>query len=181
MKNNAHEYFASQLSHHANITEFEVLDALCYFCDFVENTNCSTEIPTLVDLTRSYLHVLESKHGDDEFVRHTVAYGLGEFGYFIPRAEFAQFLPKAIELIKSVAYAEDGFEEDNLEKTENSMGALLKLSYNHIDGTHLTKADMVHVLNHMPFTEDEPECKVTHRIFLEEVRKPNEHLASAEV
>lgn len=53
------------------------------------------------------------------------------------------------------------------------MGALMKLAYKHLDGTNLTKADMVHVLSHMPFTEDEPECKVSHRIFLEETHRGN--------
>ena len=49
------------------------------------------------------------------------------------------------------------------------MGALLKLAYKHIDGTNLTRADIAYVLSHIPFTSDECECKVTHRIFLEEV------------
>ena len=181
VKTNAHWYFASQLNNYAQLQEFEVLDSLCYFCDFVENTSCATETATLVELTQKYLDVLSSKHGEGEFMRHTIAYGLGEFGYYIPPAQFAPFLPKAIELIKPVAYADDGFDEENLEKTENSMGALMKLAYKHLDGTNVTKADMVHVLSHMPFTEDEPESKTTHRIFLEEVRNQNQHLMSPEV
>ena len=52
VKTNGHWYFANQLTNHATITTFEVLDSLCYFCDFVENTNCQTEIPTLIELTQ---------------------------------------------------------------------------------------------------------------------------------
>lgn len=181
VKENAHWYWANQLTNHAQITDFEVLDAMCYFCDYVENTNAKDDIPTLVELTQKYIDVLGSKHGEDDLMRHTIAYGLGEFGYFIPTAQFAPFLAKALEIIKPVAYAEDGFEEDNIEKTENSMGAMLKLTYKHLDGNSLTKADMVHVLSHMPFTSDDCEAKVTHKLFIDEVRNNNAHLMSDEV
>merc|ERR1712176_1244275 len=181
VKTNAHWYWANQLTNHASITEFEVLDSLCYFCDFVENTNAKEDVPTLVELSQKYIEVLGSKHGEDDDMRHTIAYGLGEFGYFIPAEKFAPFLPRAIELIKPIAYAEDGFEEDNIERTENAMGALMKLTYKHIDGTNLTRADMLYVLSKMPFTSDDCECKVTHRIFLDEIRANNAHLMSDEV
>ena len=62
-----------------------------------------------------------------------------EFGYFIPQAQFAPFLGKAVELIRPKAYDADGFKEENLEETENAMGALMKLTYKHIDGSNLTK------------------------------------------
>ena len=135
----------------------------------------------LTDLATKYIDVLNSKHGKNENVQHTVAYGLGEFGYLIPPASFTQILPQAIQLIKPVAYAENGFDEENLDTTENYMGALIKIAYKHLDGNTVTKADMVHVLTHMPFTSDEPECKMTHKLFLEEVRSQNQHLMSPEV
>ena len=37
---------------------------------------------------------------------------------------------------------------------------------------------MVTVIDHLPFKEYEDECKVTHRIFLEEVHKKNANLMS---
>ena len=84
-------------------------------------------------------------------------------------------------LIKPVVYEEDAFEEDNLEKTENYLGALMKLSYKHLDGTNITKADMGYVLDHMPLTSDECESKVSHRILIEELRNQNANLMSAEI
>ena len=63
VKDNAHWYFANQLNNYETIQEFEVLDSLCYFCDFVENTSCATEKSTLVELTQKYFDVLGSKHG----------------------------------------------------------------------------------------------------------------------
>jgi hypothetical protein len=48
--------------------------------------------------------------------------------------------------------APDAFDEDRLCTTESSMGALAKLCYVHIDGDVLTHADLVSVLNRMPFT-----------------------------
>lgn len=127
------------MTNHAAITDFEVLDALCYFCDFIENTSAKDDVPTLIELTQKYIDVLSSKHGESDLMNHTVAYGLGEFGYFIPVAKFKPFITKAVELIKPVVYADDAFEEDNVEGTENSMGALLKLAYKHIDEKNVTK------------------------------------------
>lgn len=155
---------------------------MCYFCDFVENTNAKDDTATLVELTQKYLDILNSKHGNSEMMAHTVAYGLGEFGYFIPTDKFAKFLPDALAFIKPVAYAPDAFEEDNLEKTENYMGALIKLAYKHLD-THcnLTKKDVIHVLSHMPFTSDDVESKMTHKLFIDAVRNKNPRLLTPEV
>ena len=72
-------------------------------------------------------------------------------------------------------------EEDNLDKTENYLGALMKLSYKHLDGTNITKADMGYVLDHMPLTSDECESKVSHRILIEELRNQNANLMSADI
>jgi hypothetical protein len=47
------------------------------------------------------------------------------------------------------------------------MGALAKLCYKHIDGSILTHADLVSVLNRMPFTSDENESMTYHRIQLD--------------
>ena len=135
----------------------------------------------MVTLSNTFLKVLKSKHGEDEFVQHTVAYGVGAFGYHIPKDDFSHILPRALELIKPVAYAEDAFDEDNLEKTENYLGALMKLSYKHIDESTLTKEDMSYVLAHMPFTSDECESKVSHRILINEIRNQNPHLVSTDM
>ena len=57
----------------------------------------------------------------------------------------------------------------------------MKLTYKHIDGNLLTKADMAYVLSHMPFTSDECESKMSHRLLIEELQKENPHLMSADI
>ena len=57
----------------------------------------------------------------------------------------------------------------------------MKLAYKHIDGNQLTKADMAYVLSHMPFTSDECESKMSHRLLIEELQKENPHLMSADI
>jgi len=44
-------------------TEDEVIDALCFFCDFVEHTSASADQDMVVQLLTKYLEIAESKHG----------------------------------------------------------------------------------------------------------------------
>ena len=57
----------------------------------------------------------------------------------------------------------------------------MKLAYKQTDGSSLTKEDMSYVLAHMPFTSDECESKVSHRILIDELRNQNPHLMSADM
>lgn len=61
------------------------------------------------------------------------------------------------------------------------MGALAKLCYNHIDNNILTHADLVSVLNRMPFTSDENESMTSHRILLDQIENPNSVIHHASV
>lgn len=67
------------------MTEDEVIDSLCFFCDFIEHTNVGKDTAMVVQLTQKYIEIAASKHGQDDNVAHTVAYGLGEFGYLLPK------------------------------------------------------------------------------------------------
>jgi hypothetical protein len=53
--------------------------------------------------------------------------------------------------------------------TENSLGALAKLCYAHMDGAILTPVDLVSVLNRIPFSSDENESMTTHRLLLDQI------------
>jgi len=46
--------------------------------------------------------------------------------------------------------------------TESTLGALIKIAYNHLDGKTITNADVVGVLSRMPFTAYEIENKSSH-------------------
>ena len=123
----------------------------------------------MVQLTSKYIEIANSKHGKDENVAHTVAYGLGEFGYLLPKADFTPYLANSVMIIRKAIIKPDAFDEDNLITTENSLGALAKLCYAHMDGTVLTPVDLVSVLNRIPFSSDENESMTTHRLLLDQI------------
>lgn len=64
---------------------------------------------------------------------------------------------------------DEAFSPDNMEATENAMGALAKIAYKHIDGTNVTEADLCGVFGFFPFVSDELESQNTHKIFLEQI------------
>ena len=69
----------------------------------------------------------------------------------------------------------------NMPSTENAMGALAKLAYKHLDGTHVTQADLLGVISMLPFKQDECEAQTTHRLFLDQLRDSNSILNSQSV
>ena len=63
---------------------------------------------------------------------------------------------------------DEAFSPENMEATENAMGALAKIAYKHI-GADVSEADLCGVLGFLPFTSDESEAVTTHKYFLEQV------------
>ena len=54
-------------------------------------------------------------------------------------------------MIKGITMRDEAFAEENMEITENAMGALAKLGYKHLDGTNVTEADLAGVFSFFPF------------------------------
>jgi hypothetical protein len=46
------------------------------------------------------------------------------------------------------------------------MGALARLCYSQMDGINLTEADLEGVLSKMPFTNEQEEAQMSHKIML---------------
>jgi len=149
-----------------------VIDSLCFFCDFVEHTSASKDTAMVAQLAAKFIEISQSKHAEDQNVAHTVSYGLGEFGYLLPKATFAPMLQTAVAFIKVAVQKPDAFEDENMITTENSLGALAKLCYAHMDGSVLTEGDLISVLNRMPFTSDENESMTSHRILFDQIENP---------
>lgn len=143
---------------------------LCFWCDFVDNTSFKSDTTAVTQLVEKFLEVISNqKHAESDMVKHTVAYGLGAFGFVLPRENFQPFLARACGMIKGITMRDAAFAEENMELTENAMGALAKLAYKHMDGTNVTEADLAGVFSFFPFKQDECECQTTHRIFLEQI------------
>ena len=96
-------YWATQLHGFAELTVDEVLNALCFWCDFVDNTSIRNDVSVVTQLVEKYLEVLShSEFSDDDFIKHTVAYGLGAFAYALPKEAFAPYVTRSVGIIKSV-------------------------------------------------------------------------------
>jgi len=125
----------------------------------------------VTQIAQKFIEVLQNpEHAENDFVLHTVAYGLGAFAYVLPKEAFAPILPRAVTLIKGITRRDEAFTPECMEATENAMGALAKIAYRHMDGTNVTEADLCGVFSFLPFKEDECECQTTHRIFLDQIR-----------
>jgi len=164
-------YWATQLHGFSELTEEELLDALCFWCDFVDNTSIKSDVGTITQLTEKFLEILShADFSESDMVKHTVAYGLGAFAHVLPREAFQPFLARAVGIIKAVTMRDEAFSEENMEATENAMGALAKIAYKHSGSSDVTESDLVGVLSFFPFKSDECESQTTHRIFLEQVK-----------
>ncbi len=162
-------YWATQLQSFSSLTEEELLDVLCFFCDFVDNTSFSKDVTVVTQLTEKFLEVASHKEfADSDMVKHTVAYGLGAFAHALPSEAFKPFLSRSVGIVKAITMRDEAFSPDNMEATENAMGALAKIAYKHI-GAEVSEADLCGVLGFLPFTSDESEAMTTHRYFLEQV------------
>ena len=118
---------------------------------------------------------------ENDVIRHTVAYGIGAFAYALPKEAFAPLLNQAAGFVKSITRRDGAFEPDNMEATENAMGAIAKIAYKHIDGGAVTEADLAGVFSFFPFTSDECEAQNTHKIFLEQISDANSAVHSANI
>ena len=110
-------------------------------------------------MTEKFLEVISKpEHAESDLVKHTVAYGLGAFAYVLPKETFQPFLARSVGMIKGITVRDEAFSAENMEATENAMGALAKLAYKHMDGSNVTEADLCGVFGFMPFKEDECEA-----------------------
>ena len=97
-------YWATQLHQFNNLAEDELLDVLCFFCDFVDNTSFSKDVAVVTQLTEKFLEVLSHKDfAESDMVKHTVAYGLGAFAHALPKDAFQPFLARSCLLYTSDA------------------------------------------------------------------------------
>lgn len=136
------------------------MDVLCFFCDFVDNTSISKDVTVVSQLTEKFLAVLSHEDfSESDLVKHTVAYGLGAFAHALPREAYQPFLARSVGIIKAITMQDEAFSPDNMEATENAMGALAKIAYKHAGSSpDISEADLCGVLGFFPFKSDECEA-----------------------
>lgn len=57
VRDNAVSFFAKQLEMYQELTEDELLDALCFFCDYVEYTDANKDSATVNQLAQKFLEI----------------------------------------------------------------------------------------------------------------------------
>ena len=81
VKSNILNFFALNLNNYKNISESELLDATCFFCDFIEYSY-HTDANMIVELNNKFLEIFKNTESTD--VKQTLSYGFGVFAMFIP-------------------------------------------------------------------------------------------------
>lgn len=97
VRDNAQPFFLNQLSQFADLTDDELLDALCFFTDFVDNTDAKLDIQLVNDLASKFLQICTTPAFEDsEDLQQTIAFGFGVFAYALPKGQFGLLAPAAV-------------------------------------------------------------------------------------
>jgi hypothetical protein len=84
VRDNAQTFFAQQLASFKNYTEEEVLTAVCFFSDFVDQTYKGTDANMICDLAAKFVEIMNyDKFVDSDSITQTCMHALGCFGYHL--------------------------------------------------------------------------------------------------
>jgi hypothetical protein len=170
VKSNLLTYFALNLNNYKNISESELLDATCFFCDFIEYSYHS-DTNMISELNNKFYEIFINTDSND--VKQTLAYGFGVFAMFIPSNTYAGVLSNIINALNSMISAADAFSDDKVVATETAIGALGKVIYFQKEGNVITDAVVNAFLEKLPLTNEEEEAQKTHKILCEQILKGN--------
>jgi hypothetical protein len=126
IKDNFLNYFALNLNNYKNLSESELLDATCFFCDFIEHSY-QTDSAMISELNNKFLEIFNQTESMD--VKQTLSYGMGVFSMYIPKGTYTTVLGNVFTAINSMVSAADAFSEDNIVATESALGAIGKMIY----------------------------------------------------
>jgi hypothetical protein len=99
VRDNALGYFAKQLEAYKELTEDELLDTLCFFCDYVENTDANKDFASINQLAVKFNEIGNSDEDLPDFIMQTICYGFGVFAYNLPNGEF-KCMKQAVEMCR---------------------------------------------------------------------------------
>eukprot|EP00347_Sterkiella_histriomuscorum_P001538 403371652 len=174
VKTNFLNYFAMNLHNYKNISESELLDATCFFCDFIEYAH-HTDATIMTELNNKFLEIFNNTESID--VKQTLTYGMGVFSIYIPSATYqTTLLPQVFTALNSMISAADAFTEDNVVATESALGALGKVIYFQRDNQVINEQVVNTFLSKLPLTNEEEEAQKSHKLFLEQVIANNQNI-----
>jgi hypothetical protein len=175
-------YFALNLNMYKSLTESELLDATCFFCDFIEYASYTAEAASMMtELTHKFIEIFNA--GEDiatTDVKQTLSYGFGVFSKFIPPTSFLAIAPQVMTAINSMVSKEDAFSEELVVATESALGALGKIIYYQRQAAPQLISDQVvgAFLDKLPLLNEEEEAQKTHKFFFGQVIGANPNIMS---
>ena len=96
VKDNLLNFFALNLNNYKMLSESELLDATCFFCDFIEYS-FNKDVAMVSELNNKFLEIFNNTTSMD--VKQTLSYGMGVFAMHIPQANYSEQLPKVFTVI----------------------------------------------------------------------------------
>ena len=156
-------YFALNLHNYKNISESELLDATCFFCDFVEYAFKGKDANMLTELNSKFLEIFANTESMD--VKQTLSYGMGVFASNLAPAIYqTTLLPQVFGALQSMIAHPDAFSEDNVVATESALGALGKMIYFQRDGQVINDQVVSMFLSKLPLTNEQEEAQKSHKL-----------------
>lgn len=167
-------YFALNLHNYKNISESELLDATCFFCDFVEYAFKNTDSNMLAELNAKFLEIFNSTESMD--VKQTLSYGFGVFATHLTPAAYQAVLPQVFGALQSMIAHAEAFSEDNVVATESALGALGKMVYFQRDEQVINDQVVSLFLSKLPLTNEQEEAQKSHKLLLEQILANNQSI-----
>lgn len=91
-------FFALNLNAYKTLTESELLDSTCFFCDFIQYSFKSAEAVSMItELNAKFLEIFNS--GEDVStidVKQTLTTGFGIFARYIPVSNYSGIAPQIL-------------------------------------------------------------------------------------
>jgi hypothetical protein len=173
-------FFALNLNNYKNLSESELLDSTCFFCDFIQYSYHSAEAaPMITELNSKFLEIFNS--GEEVAttdVKQTLTTGFGIFAMHIPTANYGAIAPQILQALNSVISDSQAFEEDNVIATESAIGALGRIIMFQRQAAPALITDSVFstFLDKLPLKHEEEEAQKTHKILFEQVLAGNPNI-----
>jgi hypothetical protein len=164
-------FFALNLHNYSQLSESELLDATCFFCDFIEYAN-GQDTQMIAELNNKFIEIFNATDSMD--VKQTLSYGMGVFAMYIDKQQYKSCIKNVMKCLTSMINAKDAFSEENVVATESALGALGKLIYFQKDNTNNITPDHIKLfLTHLPLNHESEEAQKSHLYFFQQVINNN--------
>ncbi|TNV74745.1 hypothetical protein FGO68_gene4951 [Halteria grandinella] len=157
-------HFAVTLQGFKGKFDYEILNAVCFFCDVVEYGGEDLFAMTAQNATVKFLECITTFPSDMGLVQ-SAGYGLGAIAKRAPQGQ-CPGLGDIVRVLKAIVDQPDSrTDEDKVECTDNIIGALGKCVLFQNLGTAATKE----FLNLLPLYSDSTEAQSIHKLLFEQI------------